>query len=424
MGHVRLPIQGPDKKHDQPLVQKPWYLAFAGEIFNYKSFNPKLECDTDLILKHLLSNDKAGVQSWDGFWSILLYNSNTHLLHIYLDHLAKKPLYYNTLTGDVSSEMKALCIGQTPEPNELYYSQVAKWGYVHSSQHTWDKNIIKLVPGSSCVIDTQTNSFIQFDLVWGLKPNPKVDPVRALELSVKNRTISDVPFSLLLSGGLDSSMIYKILEKITHNFTIYHIDNNESEFLDDLKIPSDIIVKKLSVSSDKIVGPIELVERDLDRILYYNESPVDLGSMLPQYKLAEAIYKTDTHVTITGDGADELYGGYTRSEQYDSQASDIYDELVYYHLPRLDKLMMSKTIELRSPFLAPYMISHALTLPYSQRTRKNGLKEVARKLKVPESIIQRKKVALKSEPVRENPIEWRLELIRRFREVVNLYYIS
>jgi len=73
----------------------------------------------------------------------------------------------------------------------------------------------------------------------------------------------------------------------------------------------------------------------------------------PQYHLFEAIKGgTNTRIVISGDGADELFGGYRRINEYDSQKSDVFHELTYYHLPRLDKLSMAHTLELRNPFFS------------------------------------------------------------------------
>jgi asparagine synthase (glutamine-hydrolysing) len=414
LGHVRLPIQGPDESNDQPYSKHPWHMSFAGELFNYKQFDPKATCDTPIIYKHLTQNNMAAIQKWDGFWSILLYNSHSKILYIYVDHLAKKPLYYNVATGDVASEIKALCIGQKPIENKYYYSQIAKFGYPLSGQQTFDGNIIKIGPGTCWIINTQTNTVLGYNSMWSLIPdqNPSTNLGDKLEQAVKNRMVSDVPVSLLLSGGLDSSMIYHYMEKLTHDFTIFHIDNDEAQFLGYLKIPSDIRISPLSINPDD----------SLDTILYFNESPVDLGSMLQQYALARSIRDHNISVAISGDGADEVFGGYTRTETYDSQYSDIYDELVNYHHPRLDKLMMAHTIELRSPFLAPNVVNHGLSLPYEQRIRKSGLKELARAIGLPDQIIDRPKVPLKSAPVLRDPIQWRFHLIEKFKEVSKLYY--
>jgi asparagine synthase (glutamine-hydrolysing) len=126
--------------------------------------------------------------------------------------------------------------------------------------------------------------------------------------------------------------------------------------------------------------------------------------------LFEAIKNgSNTRIVISGDGADELFGGYRRMNEYDSQDSDIFHELVYYHLPRLDKLSMAHTLELRSPFLNHDIVRFALSLPLEERKNKKILKDTFKGL-IPESIIDRSKLALKNQMIVEDQIEYRKKI--------------
>jgi hypothetical protein len=116
---------------------------------------------------------------------------------------------------------------------------------------------------------------------------------------------------------------------------------------------------------------------------------------------------------MTGDGADEVFGGYRRASEYDSQWSDVFCELPYYHLPRLDRVMMRETIELRSPFLAPAVVAHGLSLPRELRTQKQALKRAFKGL-VPDRIINRPKHPLKTEAVKTGGIGYRQQLVEAF----------
>ena len=111
---------------------------------------------------------------------------------------------------------------------------------------------------------------------------------------------------------------------------------------------------------------------------------------------------------LTGDGADELFGGYRRAKEYDSQHSDVFCELPYYHLPKLDRTMMRSTVELRAPFLAPAVIKHGLNTPYEMRNgEKKVLKEIFKDI-VPQEILNRDKLPLKTEAIRKEPMKQRI----------------
>jgi len=401
LGHVRLPIQGLDKKYDHPLSFKSWVGAMVGEIFNYKDLTPHE--NTDLMTVLMNENQPEGYALFDGFWSIILFDTRHKVVHIITDHLAKKPLYYRLDRFAFSSEIKTLVELEETHWDHKYLSAVAKWGYCPEVLTPF-KEIKKVPPGVIWTFDQQ-GKFLNYDDYLKIKPtlssNPYKDIRTYLDRACKNRLVSDVPISLLMSGGVDSTIIYYLLKQYTDELTIFHIDNDEAEYLNYIDFRSTDKVIKLSINEDK---PL------LKHILYLNDGPVDLGSMVPQYLLSKAIKKQGFNVCLSGDGADELFGGYKRYNEYDAQYSDIFHELVYYHLPRLDKMMMANTIELRCPFLAPKVIKLAMALPYERRIAKNGLKAIFQDL-VPKPILDRKK-----KPLRYR-VDRRLDFIELYKKL-------
>lgn len=400
LGHVRLPIQGLDPINDHPITDGRYTTAMVGEIFNYKELDPTANSDLPVFLKYYKEEGVDCFKRFDGFWSIIIYDAHTRETHAFTDFLAKKPLYIRREPFPaISSEIKALSLLGKNTFDETYFSAVAKWGYCPEGRTPFNE-IIKIPAGAHVIIDRWGE--ITHTIYTELKP--RKTSINCLRKAVKNRIVSDVPISILMSGGLDSTIIYYLMREFVDEMTIFHIDNKEAEYLNYIDFrPGDKVIE-LSLGKGN-------TNFDMDQVLYYNEGPVDLGSMIPQYLLSEAIRKQGFNVCLSGDGADELFGGYKRINDYDSQYSDIFHELVFYHLPRLDKLMMANTVELRCPFLARGVLEYAMALPYEQRLNKIALKQAFRGV-VPKEIIERKK-----QPLRYR-VDWRHDLIESYRDLM------
>ena len=197
---------------------------------------------------------------------------------------------------------------------------------------------------------------------------------------------------MLLSGGLDSTIIHGLLKELGREVKTIHVENHEKDFA--------------HLVSDQLIDVVldDVTDEEAIRI---HQSPVDLGSVKPQIAMARKLRELGFYAVMTGDGADELFGGYRRAKEYDSQYSDVFCELPYYHLPKLDRTMMRSTIELRAPFLSPAVIVHALNLPWSERMgEKTVLKETFKNL-VPKKILDRDKLPLKTDAIRKDPMEQR-----------------
>jgi asparagine synthase (glutamine-hydrolysing) len=217
--------------------------------------------------------------------------------------------------------------------------------------------------------------------------------------------VSDLPIALLCSGGLDSTIVLNQVRKFTENYDVYFVPNGEdADYIKYLDVPAGQL-HELDMKLDITV------EDQLD----IHQCPVDLGSVRPQIQLARALKAQGYNVCLTGDGADELFGGYGRAARYDSQYSDVFSELPYYHLPRLDRCMMSETIELRSPFLSWKSIKASLMVHPAQRTQKEFLKKVFQD-EVPRPILERKKEPLKTTVIRRGESANTQKLCNYFRQ--------
>lgn len=387
IGHIRLAIQDRAYGH-QPFHGAGRLTAFVGELFTHDG-------DEQLYVSRLVQNETLFHQA-DGFWAIASVSGNQ--ASIFTDHLGIKPLYYWPQYSIVCSEIEPMFALQPQPPlDEIYLSNCIKFGYDYSGRTPYE-GIVQLAPGMRLDLSPGVGPSTRIYWHWHLVPNGENLRTK-VETAVANRLIGERPVALLLSGGLDSSIIYHILRYRGADVTAFSVENGESEFLpDDVKI-------------------LDLPPVAVNEALGVLKAPLDLGSMVPQVQLARAVAQAGFNVCLSGDGADEVFGGYKRSQIYDSQRSDVFCELPYYHLPRLDRVMMASTIELRSPFLAPQVIAHGLRLPWEVRHQKDALKHAFRGF-VPNRIIDRPKHPLKTPEVIRGGLEYRQKLVNQFRQII------
>ena len=406
--HHRLPIQTlSDDEWDQPVYLKDgWYLMFNGEIFNYDKdkYDNDVEYLQDYFTTTLNGHDIIDeMNKWDGFWSIVI--SNGEEIFACTDPLGKKQLYYNVDTHEICSEVKGLT--RTGVIDQQFISVVNKWGY-NTDDRTIYEDVKRIMPNTfyNFSVGSRDISIINNYFDWTKNvPNDK-SIYELLDQSVSDRLISKkYKVSALFSGGLDSTIILYFLRKYGSDVDVYSIDNDtDGEHIRFMEKEWDLDLKFLEVD------PNNIPHEDKMKIYDINDSMIDLGSVIPQYYLFKDI---TNKIVLTGDGADELFGGYRRISEYDSQKSDVFEELPFYHLIRIDRMSMHFTIECRNPFLSHDIIKRALALPFSERTHKKILKDEFRGL-IPDEIIDRKKNPLKIAKIRDNEKEYRRGLIQDY----------
>lgn len=365
IGHVRLPIVGVDRANDQPVRRGPWVIGFVGEVLNFRETNPDYESDVGLVADTWIRDGPEGFRGFDGFWSVVALDQRSNEVHCLVDYLSQKPLYirYDRYARAVASEPDSLAQLGPVEFDPIYLASVAKWGYCPDTKRTPYLTVSRMTPGMHVVISGEG---LRAKVVDRLQPLSLglADMKSEVEAAVRRRVLSsDVGASALVSGGLDSSIVYTLAKRYG-DVKPYHVENGEWG-----------ACERVSPGARRV----SLGNPDDEKCLDYMQEPIDLGSLRPQVALSDAIRaEGDDIVCLTGDGADEFFGGYGRSLRYDSQASDVWHELVAWHLPRLDRVMMRNRIEVRSPFLARRVAGAALALPWEERKDKIILRDLFR----------------------------------------------
>jgi asparagine synthase (glutamine-hydrolysing) len=145
----------------------------------------------------------------------------------------------------------------------------------------------------------------------------------------------------------------------------------------------------------------KFTDLDLDSFVRSYEHPIDYGSMIPNYLLFKSCSNS---VVLTGDGSDELFGGYKRALESDTQKFDLFMEIPFYHNIRIDRASMHFTKEARSPFLSHSVVKYALLLKREQRTSKKILSDIYRGL-IPDICFENKKQPLRYKNNKEENIK-------------------
>ena len=396
LAHIALPIVNLNPHEAiQPLYtdgQVP--CLFVGEIFNYKDFGDYYH-DGQAIVEAHSDRGCQDFHKFDGFWSFVSIAQGN--LFAATDYLGQKPIYYRKDIEVIASEIDILKQFGPVTPNKLFLSNVAKWGYDPMGFTPW--NEIYQVPPGHYYYSGVCHRYWHWDKV------EKTNLYDDMKKAVKLRMGGQRKVAQLLSGGLDSTIVYGLLKEEGIEVDVpLHITNSEEDYA---KLVCD---KLIHISLDDGYDSTNILS-DIEA-LNIHQSPVDLGSVKPQIAMARKLKSMDYNVVMTGDGADELFGGYRRAKEYDSQYSDIFCELPFYHLPKLDRTMMRFTVELRTPYLSPQVIAHALEIPYEKRNgEKKELKETFGHL-VPEPILKRSKLPLKTYEIHNDPITKRMENLK------------
>ena len=303
-----------------------------GEIYNFKKLKKELEekahkfysnTDTEVLVHLYEEYGKNFVDHLDGMFACAVWDSKNKKLIIARDRLGVKPMYYWFKDNNLifASEIKSILQYEEVE-RELNFSglcQFVTYAYTIDGQ-TLLKNINELLPGHRLTYDISEKS-LKIEKYWDLRlekntfaENENFDQVKKLlENAIDKRKVSDAPIGALLSGGLDSSVMVAMLTKLTDSpvqtFTTGF--GNELDEFDE----AQIVAEHCKTNHTEILIDFSDLTKSLPKILWHMEFPFGRPSILSNYMVSEAIKKYVT-VAYTGEGSDELFGGYNRYVPY------------------------------------------------------------------------------------------------------------
>ena len=299
-----------------------------GEIYNFKKLKNNLEqkdhkfysnTDTEVLVHLYEEYGENFVDYLDGMFACAIWDLKNKKLIIARDRLGVKPLYYWFKNKHLifASEIKSILQYEEVkrEINFEGLSQFVTYAYTIDGQ-TLLKDINELLPGHKLTYDLLEKT-IEVKKYWDLKlekntfsENENFEKVKhLLEDAVDKRRISDAPLGALLSGGLDSSVMVAILNKFSEK-PIKTFTTGFGNDLDEFE-EAKIVAEHCGTDHKEILIDFSDLTKSLPQILWHMELPFGRPSILSNYMVSKEIKKFVT-VAYTGEGSDELFGGYNR----------------------------------------------------------------------------------------------------------------
>ena len=336
-GHRRLAIVDLTPGGHQPMIHRAsgCVITFNGEIYNYRALRDELllqghrfetSSDTEVILVAYAAWGTSCVARLEGMFAFALYDPQQRTVLLARDRAGEKPLYYRQGDGQIAfaSELKALLADprcpRHVRANAL--NQYFAYGYT-TGEVTIFKGIQRLAPGSQAIV-LLSDGTITTSLYWTLPSYREPErPVDAESLTNELHTLlrgavgrqleADVPVGVLLSGGVDSSLIAALAAEASSGpISTYTVRFPGNAAFDEGPF-ARLVASHLGsrhVELEAMPASTEL----LGRLAAQFDEPMADSSMIPTFMVSEEIRRHAT-VAIGGDGGDELFGGYRRYQQ-------------------------------------------------------------------------------------------------------------
>lgn len=389
------------------------YLYFKGHIWDQQWYGEKEFFNEEFRWNESLDEIQRFFKwfNHDADLSLIAFDRYTNEMLVYMTPIGTCSLYVND-QNLVSPSINTL-INSNSELDYQYLGLIRKFGY-NQNDLTPYTNIKRLLPWFMYRWNINTFYFERTQIKLQPRKNVWFMLPIYLEKSIQDRLLSiqDKVVWVLLSWWLDSSVITSLLVKTNENFPKSHQKKFRfftTENAEDLKYAKEV-AKFLNIKLEIIPwDDVELEDREL---FSSNETPIDLGSVVPNIKLFKRISSMWIHTVFTWDGPDELFRWYKRNaEDFDYHMHDINNELVYYHFPRLEKAARYQHIDLVTPYITPDI--RWMAQSFDVKIYKGNLKDMAHWL-IPESVIERIKEPLKNKDLREDKILYQQNFLKRF----------
>lgn len=373
LGHNRLAIIDLDSKSNQPFISNDenLVLVYNGEIYNFlelkkqlsKSYKFKTESDTEIIIAAYHTWGIEMVYKFNGMFSFALWDKKNEQFFLCRDRLGIKPLYYSEYQDSIifSSSIKSI--------NQYYLNKTSlnrddfvdflRFGTVHSP-NTFLNEIKSLKRASYLIASSEETKIVEY---WNFfnnssfinKEEPQKKIKKLLLDSVDKRMMSDVPFGVFLSGGIDSSILVAAASKVsTKNINTFSIVFKEKSF-DERKYSRMMASKYKTNHFELELNPEDILHQIEEPFKFMDHPSVD---GINTFFISNQVHKKGYKMAISGAGADELFSGYPVFKN----SIELSNKKWLFSFPPQIRKLASKLVFLYKPNLQSEKIGEILNL--------------------------------------------------------------
>ena len=395
LGHARLSILGlecgvqPISNADESL-----WIVYNGEVFNYLELQEDLErkgycfttgTDTEVVLAMYQEYGSDCLSYFNGQFAIAIWDRRKRELFLARDRVGIRPLFYTTQGGKFrfASEIKAIFadseVARAIDSESL--SQIFTF-WTTITPKTAFKNIFELPPGHFMIVSEQGVSapkaywqipYATPDDTWqGTFAEAKGQLKELLTDAIRLRLRADVPVGAYLSGGLDSSILTSLIAKNFNNhLRTFSLSFQESNF--DESVYQKEMVRHLGTKHSDVRVSNEQVRDNFSQVIWQCEKPLLRTGPVPLFSLSKLVRDSQFKVVLTGEGADEIFGGYNIfkeaklrrfwARQPDSKWRPLLVERLYPYIfkdPARARMFLQKFFAVKAEDLVDPFFSHQI----------------------------------------------------------------
>lgn len=334
LGHVRLSIIDVSDSASQPMLDasERYILTYNGEIYNYQDIRKELtqmgvsfktSSDSEVIIEAYKCWKEKMLEKFEGMFAFCILDKNTGITFMARDRFGVKPFYFcnNNKEFHFASELKVIKnLAEINKINERAQYNYFKLGNVLANETIYEE-IEPLPAGSYAVFNCKTSD-LEIHQYWNpdssfkkerisLNKEELIENVKEyLKKSFKLRMVADVPVGIFLSGGIDSTLLAAILKKdLDFDFSTFTIGFDDSQY--DESGVAKATSKYLGVKNISHNCSFEDFKKEFSKMYNYFDEPF-ADSSTPLTMLVSSIAREHVKVSLSADGGDEFFGGYTK----------------------------------------------------------------------------------------------------------------